>query len=103
MCGIAGISGRANGAVADAMINALHHRGPDSKGTACLRDIAVAASRLAIVDLAGGAQPIYNETGELCIVFNGEIYNHRALRSILVQMGQLFSKYSITVVGMILY
>ena len=103
MCGIAGISGRGNGGVADAMINALHHRGPDSKGTACLRDIAVAASRLAIVDLAGGAQPIYNETGELCIVFNGEIYNHRALRSILEQKGHRFSTHSDTEVVLHLY
>jgi asparagine synthase (glutamine-hydrolysing) len=66
------------------MGEALRRRGPDHLGVFTENgDIALGNNRLAIVDLAGGNQPITNESGDLAIVFNGEIYNHAELRKTL--------------------
>ena len=73
------------------MINgALAHRGPDGDGF--FNDVAVAFGhrRLAIIDRAGGHQPMANEDDTCWIVFNGEIYNHRALRPVLESKGHRF-------------
>jgi asparagine synthase (glutamine-hydrolysing) len=72
------------------MVSALEHRGPDDEGRVCLRGAALGMRRLAIVDVATGQQPITNETGELHIVANGEIYNHTALRDQLEAYGHRF-------------
>ncbi len=84
MCGIAGILGpKARCGDLDHMLSRLGHRGPDEQGK-CTRDgVRLGHSRLSIIDVDGGSQPLFNEDGSVCIVFNGEIYNHRALRSYL--------------------
>ena len=63
-----------------AALQCLEHRGPDE--TACFadRDFAAGQTRLAIIDLAGGHQPVRDPTGRWVLVFNGEIYNYKNLR-----------------------
>jgi asparagine synthase (glutamine-hydrolysing) len=95
MCGIAGYwnlrSGRpAEGAVASAMARSLAHRGPDEEGCWVDGSLALAAVRLRVVDPAGGRQPMPNEDGSVCAVFNGEIYNHGELRKQLEARGHRF-------------
>ncbi len=72
------------------MSGRLRHRGPDSDGTFLLPHLALAIRRLSIIDLATGDQPLSNETGEVTLVFNGEIYNYRELRSQLIDRGHCF-------------
>jgi asparagine synthase (glutamine-hydrolysing) len=72
------------------MAATLRHRGPDHTGFHRELGIILGNNRLAIIDLAGGNQPIYNETGELAVVFNGEIYNYRELRRELEAKGHAF-------------
>lgn len=92
MCGIAGIVGR----IADrsekivAMASALSHRGPDDCGYYRDEQIALGHRRLAINDLFSGHQPIANETDDLILVCNGEIYNSPMLRTGLIQRGHRF-------------
>jgi len=69
----------------------LVHRGPDSDGTFADSSVALAARRLAIIDLATGDQPITNEDGRITVVQNGEIYNYRELRQELERAGHRFS------------
>lgn len=68
------------------------HRGPDGAGDFVdqAQGIAMAMRRLAIIDREGGDQPIANETGDVVVVYNGEIYNHRALRAELEGKGHVF-------------
>jgi asparagine synthase (glutamine-hydrolysing) len=68
----------------------LQHRGPDQQGTFQTETVALAATRLKIIDLDGGDQPIRSDDGDTVIVFNGEIYNHRELRGELERLGQRF-------------
>ena len=63
------------------MCDAIRHRGPDDWGTFVEGGVGLGMRRLSIIDLAGGHQPIGNEDGNLQVVFNGEIYNHEALRA----------------------
>jgi asparagine synthase (glutamine-hydrolysing) len=91
MCGICGIVSL-NGAkiersVLESMNETLVHRGPDSGGSFVDGAVGLAARRLAIIDLAGGDQPIANEDGSITVVQNGEIYNYRELRSELERRG----------------
>jgi asparagine synthase (glutamine-hydrolysing) len=98
MCGISGALARGpNGVVTrsllDAMNDALAHRGPDGEGTWIAEDGAVglAHRRLAILDLAPNAgQPMRSGDGRLAVTFNGEIYNHAALRAELAAKGARF-------------
>jgi asparagine synthase (glutamine-hydrolysing) len=96
MCGISGVIslhalnedsrsrvGRMNGL--------LFHRGPDSDGRFDAEHVALAMRRLSIIDLAGGRQPLFNETGDIAIVCNGEIYNHHELRRTLQARGHRFA------------
>lgn len=83
MCGLAGVlgCGEAVSAAIGAMGEALRHRGPDDEGHLAEGPVALAHRRLAIVDLSqAGHQPIEDATGRFAMVYNGEIYNHRALR-----------------------
>ncbi len=84
MCGIAGIYNwageRVNRHLLEKMADVLNHRGPDDVGFHVGDKISLAHKRLSIIDLNTGHQPIYNETGDVCIVFNGEIYNFLELR-----------------------
>jgi len=96
MCGIAGLFG-VDGALApnarhsiEAMTNALAHRGPDGEGFRLDDRVALGHRRLAIIDRAGGHQPMCNEDGSCWITFNGEIYNHRSLRPLLEARGHRF-------------
>jgi asparagine synthase (glutamine-hydrolysing) len=95
MCGLAGLFSFTGDARPDAgwlrrMTDALRHRGPDGEGFHLEPGIALGHRRLAIVDLAGGAQPMSSADGQVVIVFNGEIYNHEALRQELEAAGHRF-------------
>src|SRR5579884_187048 len=95
MCGIAGIFTADPGRpvplrVLHRMTAALAHRGPDGDGFHVEPGLGLGHRRLAIIDLAGGRQPIFNEDGSVAIVFNGEIYNHAALRKELRAHGHVF-------------
>ncbi len=78
------------------MNRTLHHRGPDSEGYYLSKQIGLAVSRLAIIDVAGGHQPISNEDSSIFVVFNGEIYNFREIRAQLQLAGHSFSTNSDT-------
>src|SRR5207249_3172186 len=79
-----------------AMVGLLRHRGPDGQGLEIRNGRAWANVRLAIVDVAGGSQPLFNETGRIGIVYNGEVYNHEALRRELEAKGHRFTTRSDT-------
>ena len=100
MCGIAGIIGieckETNDATLRAMLGSIVHRGPDEQGSLVVPGAAVGARRLSIIDLPGGSQPVWNENSTLAVVFNGEIYNFRALRGELQGLGHRFRTLSDT-------
>lgn len=103
MCGIVGIvSSEPFGSrcsLLDAMRDTMHHRGPDDAGTWWSPDgrTGLAHRRLAILDLTpGGHQPMLDPDGHLCLVFNGEIYNHADLRRELQMKGVRFRSTSDT-------
>lgn len=93
MCGFVGFTGQlAQGeSVLKNMMDAIIHRGPDSAGTHIDENISLGFRRLSIIDLDSGTQPMYNETGDIVIVFNGEIYNYQELREELINKGHVFS------------
>jgi asparagine synthase (glutamine-hydrolysing) len=78
------------------MLRTIVHRGPDDSGTHVEPGMGLGMTRLAIIDLAGGRQPMANEDGSIWIVFNGEIYNHRLLRRDLEAKGHRFATQSDT-------
>lgn len=109
MCGIAGFvsrkalesSGnpaqeRERARLLDRMCRIIRHRGPDAQGVMIKGEAALGMRRLSIIDLAGGHQPISNETGDVSIVFNGEIYNYRDLQLELEGRGHRFQTHSDT-------
>ena len=81
MCGIAGIWGAADEVLVERLTNALAHRGPDGAGMHVQPRAVLGHRRLAIMDVIGGAQPLYGETRQRAIVANGEIYNFPLLRA----------------------
>jgi asparagine synthase (glutamine-hydrolysing) len=108
MCGIAGVlklrdSARASDTALDRMCAVMRHRGPDDQGSYADDRIALGIRRLSIIDLTTGHQPISNEDRSIWIVFNGEIYNHVALRKQLTARGHRFSSQSDTEVIVHLY
>lgn len=97
MCGIAGKVSRDRAAdpeLVARMCGALAHRGPDSQGIHESGGAAIGMSRLAIIDLITGDQPLYSEDRRIALVLNGEIYNHHALRRELRLRGHRFSSTS---------
>jgi asparagine synthase (glutamine-hydrolysing) len=95
MCGIAGVFNfkddrPADAALVESMTDVLTHRGPDDRGFYFSGPLGLGMRRLSIIDLEGGGQPIGNEDGSVQIVFNGAIYNHRALRRDLEARGHRF-------------
>ncbi len=72
------------------MLAALVHRGPDDEGILVASNLAAGMRRLSIIDLPGGGQPVWNETGTIAVVYNGEIYNFRELRAELESAGHCF-------------
>jgi asparagine synthase (glutamine-hydrolysing) len=87
----------------EAMSAALVHRGPDSAGQMVDGPVALAARRLAIIDIPGGDQPITGADGRVTVVQNGEIYNHEPLRRELERRGHRFQTRSDTEVLLNLY
>jgi len=79
VCGIAGMVGDVDAQLLRRMLDAMRHRGPDDLGMYIDDNVAVGQTRLSIIDVARGHQPIFDEEGTACIVANGEIYNYRAL------------------------
>jgi len=95
MCGIAGLVVAPGGAppspaLGQAMTAVIHHRGPDEGGLHHDDRALLGMRRLSIIDVAGSHQPIHSEDGQVCLVFNGEIYNFRALRAGLEARGHCF-------------
>lgn len=95
MCGIAGLFAREAHAQVDRdllvrMRDRMVHRGPDGAGLWCDDGIGLAHRRLSVIDVEGSPQPMHSPDGRAAIVFNGEIYNYRALRSELAGLGHAF-------------
>jgi asparagine synthase (glutamine-hydrolysing) len=93
MCGIAGFVGQGDRADLFAMMTALAHRGPDGHGFYIEQEgdpVFLGHRRLAILDIEGGHQPMWNEDNRVGVVFNGEIYNHSELRRELEGGGHVF-------------
>jgi asparagine synthase (glutamine-hydrolysing) len=108
MCGICGVypygTGEpVGGRLLGTMLASIRHRGPDDEGMYVDPDVGLGSRRLSIIDLAGGTQPIYNEDRSIVVVFNGEIYNYRELRSMLQRRGHRFATASDTEVIVHLY
>jgi asparagine synthase (glutamine-hydrolysing) len=102
MCGIAGVFSL-NGplhpdmpATVRRMTQALAHRGPDGDGFLDRCDVSFGHRRLAIIDRAGGHQPMANEDETCWIIFNGEVYNYRELRPVLEARGHRYRTVSDT-------
>jgi asparagine synthase (glutamine-hydrolysing) len=99
MCGICGLY-TSSGSLPDAegdmarMLMAIRHRGPDAQGAHVESQVALGAARLAIIDLAGGDQPIYSEDRAICLVYNGEIYNYREHQRRLSSRGHVLASES---------
>ncbi len=100
MCGICGVIGIERSELAEEitrrMMGALLHRGPDDEGLLAAPSAALGMRRLSIIDLPGGHQPVFNEAGNVAVVFNGEIYNFRQLRKKLEDRGHAFRTHSDT-------
>jgi asparagine synthase (glutamine-hydrolysing) len=94
MCGICGIVSDCPHTglpeIVSKMNAALYHRGPDGSGRYNGKGVSIAMRRLAIIDLYGGDQPIFNETNDIGIVCNGEIYNYKDLTVDLKKKGHEF-------------
>lgn len=104
MCGIAGIvatdAGARRGAL-ERMVGVLRHRGPDGRGVHFFRECALGHTRLSIVDLATGGQPMLSTDGAVAITFNGEVYGYREIKRALSE--QAFRTTSDTEVILALY
>ncbi len=107
MCGICGIKAL-NGKRIDIdelrkMNSLLIHRGPDEEGFYIEDEIGLASRRLSIIDLKTGTQPLFNETKDIVVVFNGEIYNFLDIKKELLEKGHIFKTNSDTEVIVHLY
>lgn len=103
MCGINGIAALSEQSKISemdvrSMLPALHHRGPDGNGVYLdpNRRVGLGHTRLSIIDLAGGAQPMHNEDKTVWVTFNGEIFNYIELRKTLIKQGHCFHSHSDT-------
>jgi len=108
MCGICGIvfaerAGRPEKATLERMAARMRHRGPDEQGFYVAEGVGLGHARLSIIDLEGGTQPLFNETGEIAVVYNGEIYNFLELREQLEARGHTFATRTDTEVIVHLY
>jgi asparagine synthase (glutamine-hydrolysing) len=94
MCGICGAIGfdskETGETVVRRMLAAIVHRGPDEEGILIAPPVVAGTRRLSIIDLPGGSQPVWNQTGTLAVVYNGEIYNFHELRKELEAAGHSF-------------
>ncbi len=106
MCGICGIAGNIDfdsKSVLQSMNQAIYHRGPDEDGVFSDDKVGLAMRRLSILDLEHGSQPIFNAKGDICTVYNGEIYNYPKLREDLEAKGYEFKTHVDTEVIVYLY
>ena len=108
MCGIVGILGQQSADPAgreflERMCASINHRGPDDRGMLITNSAAIGMQRLSVIDIEGGHQPISNEDGSIHVVYNGEIYNYRELRSLCEALGHRFSTNADTEVIVHLY
>src|ERR1700731_4503696 len=95
MCGICGIfyqdrMRRVDRTTLASMNRQITHRGPDDEGIFVNANVGIAMRRLSIIDVKSGHQPLSNETDDVWIVFNGEIYNHQQLRGELEAKGHRY-------------
>lgn len=94
MCGIIGVAGSFSRdeciEILRKMNAAIEHRGPDDEGVWAADGFGMAMRRLSIIDLAGGHQPMWDEQGRMGVVFNGEVYNYRALQQEFREQGHQF-------------
>ena len=95
MCGICGVYNVQSGEpvsqeLVEQMTRLIAHRGPDDSGVYLDGKVGLGVVRLSIIDLSGGHQPMSNETGDIWIVFNGEIWNYKTLRKELIEKGHHF-------------
>ena len=94
MCGIAGVAdftAPPEARLVTEMCERIVHRGPDARGIHVAGDVGLGSQRLAIIDVAGGDQPLFSEDGQIAAVVNGEIYNFVELRDRLRERGHTFS------------
>jgi asparagine synthase (glutamine-hydrolysing) len=100
MCGIIAITGKKTGQLTDekvfSMLSTLSRRGPDDRGFERFTDTVIGQTRLSIVDIEHGHQPMRDNTHPYSIVFNGEIYGYRDLKQDLEKKGHIFSTQSDT-------
>jgi asparagine synthase (glutamine-hydrolysing) len=101
VCGIAGFWGDFGRQRLEAMVAAIAHRGPDGAGIELVAGpwegaVGLGHRRLSIIDLEGGRQPMWSVDGSVAIIFNGEIYNYRALKADLTRRGAQFATNSDT-------
>src|SRR5437667_376724 len=90
MCGICGFAGFRDDERLTRMVRSLVHRGPDDEGRYVEDAVSLAMRRLSVIDVAGGRQPIWNESRTIGVVMNGEIYNFQELRHALITKGHRF-------------
>jgi len=90
MCGICGIYGLEDKKILKKMMSVISHRGPDGDGQHLGKNVSLGHTRLSIIDLKKGDQPIYNEDKSVSIVYNGELYNYKVLREDLKKLGHKF-------------
>jgi asparagine synthase (glutamine-hydrolysing) len=109
MCGIAGIYNYRSSKEPSAeqnvkkMLSMINHRGPDESGVFLDNNIGIGSVRLSIIDLASGQQPMSDTSGRYWIVYNGEIFNYKELRSDLIKKGIQFKTSSDTEVVIQMY
>src|SRR5208283_3487401 len=104
VCGICGFAYASNSKEAEsrvrAMAGAMRHRGPDDDGFLAndprAPGLALGMRRLSIIDIAGGHQTVWNESANVAVIFNGELYNYRELRERLLLAGHRFATQSDT-------
>jgi asparagine synthase (glutamine-hydrolysing) len=90
MCGIVGFNWKDKGLLTN-MLESIKHRGPDDRGTYLNKDVSLGHNRLSIIDLSKkGKNPIWNESRNMCVLHNGEIYNYKELRKKLEKKGHKF-------------
>jgi asparagine synthase (glutamine-hydrolysing) len=96
MCGITGYIGRTVDGLLSGMIDAIRHRGPDGDGEFVSGPVHLGHTRLAIIDLVSGAQPMVRNDRRLAVIYNGEIYNYVELRKDIEAAGFVFKTNSDT-------
>jgi len=90
MCGILGVTNFDDKSVIKSMLDTLKKRGPDDSSIYINNKLSLGHTRLSIIDIKKGQQPIYNENRSVMVIFNGEIYNYKKLRKDLIKKRHKF-------------